>query len=491
MPSKPFQIVEANRSSEKGKSYSNLPVDISGKLWANIEFNNQGQYGFKDDSFNLKIKFAVGTVDDAGHKWLIGSFENGDQLFDIKDQKANGVKDDGSGKPKYEATPKEEEIKQAWIDDGKLTAILCDPIPQLVLLVEETKGKMIFAEEGYEVFCKLNPDSALFKEINAEIVEAKPDNPSPQRKKNPQHKKFLSENSWFFYAWEEDSIIDCLSATAYEVELLAELETVSIEFDSEGYLEDIKFDWKAPEVKASSQRKGGYGSSAQSEAEILKERKSFVFAEMGVNSWEQLIQEYGKTLCPIKTELVVAIANGASWHNRFYSSPVDLNQYSVSTPVETNGNGKSNAVEAKKVEIVEPTEEKKKQGRPSSFKAELESLKESEEENEAEELTASGENWVEKIQELKEHEPEYIIPKEINEVFLTEQGDTWCRLFYTLMTGQLITTKGSIDFTNRSALAFIKSKCGKFPQKMTESDLRAVLKNEAIFVPSPDSVVAL
>lgn len=480
---KPFQICAANRKKETGKSYTNAAVDINGRLWANLEFNNSGDYGFKDKSFSLKIKFATGVIDPSGHKWLVGSFENGDTLFDIKDQVVNGLKPDG--KPKYEASPNEEKLKQAWVDDGKLCAILCDPIPQLCAFVEEAAlNRLVYEDNNYEVFVGTNPDIGLMKEIVEEIIEAKPDNPSPSRKKNPTHKKFLEDNSWFFIAWDEPTVLACLEGTPFESESIEELpEGIEIELDDEGDLVSIKLPWEAPQVIEQKKKGGGsWGNSGQTQKEILAEREQYIFNALGVKSWDEAVAGYGSTICPIKAEWVTSVANGSQWHNRFYNQAIDSTQYQMITSVEQNGNGH---VEHK--EEIEEQPNKSKRGRKK--KEEIASVEEAEEEySENEDSESEGENYAQLIVKLKEQE--YLIPKELDKVALDEKGETWCRLFYQLMSGGLITPKGTIDFKARQSTSFMKSNFGKFPQAMTESDLKKVLASP-LFVAKSDEVEAL
>lgn len=488
---KPFQICAANRTNEKGKSYTNAPVEINGLLWANLELNTEGNYGFKEDRFTLKIKFATGVIDTAGHKWLVGSFENGEQLFDIKAQVANGTKEDG--KPKYEASPKEEELKQKWEADGKLCAILCDDVPQLVYFVEDcAKDKLVFCDEGYEVFLKLNPDRELLKKVNQEIIDEKPDNPSPQRKKNQLHKQFLAENSWFYYAWDEETIISCLEESSLAIESIEDcIEGHEIVLDEEGYLTKFSLPWAAPEVKATQGKKSWGGSSGQSRKESLKDAKEFAFAELGVSSWDELIQKFGKEICPIKAELVISFASGVNWTNRFYQPQGTELQYEEAKP--------KYLVEVPKIDSnnghqPEPTVGKQKrkskgQSSPEAVvpKVEVETLTTEEDEettNEESTLETGDDSWASKIEALKAFEPKYLIPKELDEIELINRGEEWCEQYYTLITGTLITPKGSIGFTDRSSTSFVKSKFSKFPHSMNVNELKKVISSEGVFIPS-------
>lgn len=480
---KPFQITSADRKSEKGKSYTNAPRDIGGRLWANLEFNGAGDYGFKDKSFSLKIKFATGVIDAAGHKWLVGSFENGESLFDIKDQVVNGTKPDG--KPKYEASPNEEKLKQDWEADGKLCAILCDSIPQLAYFVEDAAlGKLVYEDNNYEVFVGTNPDRALLKEIVEEIVEEKPDNPSPQRRKNATHKKFLEDNSWFFFAWDEEAILGCFEETPFECDSIEELpEGFEIEFDEDDLLASIKLPWIAPEVVEQKKRGGGgYGASSQDEKDILAEREAFIFQRLGVKSWDEAVAGYGSTLCPIKCEWVTSVANGSQWHNRFYHKVVDEKTYSTFSVSNQNGNGH---VEHKEENVEEPA--KSKRGRKK--KEDVETVVEEIEEYTEDEVTYPDENkYIPLILKLKEED--YLIPKEFDEIALEDKGEVWCRLFYQVMSGGLITPKGTIGFKERNSTSFVKSKFGKFPQAMNEQELKKVLSSD-LFIAKTDEIEAL
>jgi hypothetical protein len=413
---KPFRLL--NSKTEKEKSRYSLPRELEGIQWAEVSHNigTEG-YHFKGDSVTIKLLWATGYCD-SSHKWLVGSIENWQDCFDIQHQKYTGKNDKGYAT--YEDNPEQKEITEAWENQGALTAICCDGIPQLEYLAEFAVGRVIFNHTGYPVYLTGKPDKATFDFTAKTILEAKDssfDYNLLKHNKIPEMKKFKQENSWFYILWDEELYNDPDMLDFTRLSTVLDNDIITVEFN-DGYLVKATLNWSPPEVKAQGNYNRGGGAKEQTEAEILKERVEFVTSELKVSSLLELSEKYGNELCPIHVDLVMSLAVGASWTNHHYNSqakPLYNQLYNV------NGNGKVEQGNAK------PPKEENYDNDEAIYP-----------ENKSEE---DNPLYLAKCVQLLNAE-DRTFPAEINIEFLRQQSEEWLTLFFQFCTGSIETKQG-------------------------------------------------
>lgn len=417
---KPFKLILTK--SEKDKSRIQIPREVEGVLWAECQSNVGGDYGFKGDSITAKLLWATGFVD-SSHKWLVGSIDNWEDCFDILHQKVNAKNDKGYNN--YEENPEQKQIIETWENQGALVALCCDGIPQLEMLAEFAVNRVVFNHVGYPIYFNTKPDKAVFDFTAKTILEAKDssfDFNLLKHNKVPELKQFKKENSWFYLMCEEELYFDADMLEFTRLASVLDNGILEPEFE-DGYLVKAKLNWAPPEVKSNSYNRSGGGSKGQTEAEILKERQSYVLTELGVSSILQISEEYGKKLCPIHVDLVMSLATGSNWTNQHYNSQSKLLYNSL---YNRNGNGKNaKSVDSSNVEtsIVENEEE----FTPT----------ESELNNQESDVPL----YLPRVLQLLNAE-DRTFPAEINVEFLRQQSEEWLHLFFQFCTGVLVTPQG-------------------------------------------------
>lgn len=433
MAIKPLSIINIETIKEDPKNpksatkeIKQLPVERNGFLWLEAQPNKgnwEGKYGFDADAYKLELSWATGYIDTTGHKWLIGSFKNWEELVEIKWSCKGGIKSDGKNEWLDHADL--EGIKAKWTEQGNLMAVLVDDVPQLVMLVEAIVGKhVVFNDGGYTVFRKLNPDKATFEKVLADIVEQANFEYQPSKRgANPLtelHKKFLAENSWIYMCFTEEDLAD--------VEFPIDADVVNVDFNNDGLIEKVTVNWTAPEIKEKGKWSGGGGAKGQSEKEILTEREAHIFDRLGVASIDELIQKYPSSRP--KLDIVMSIALGCDWKSVSF---VDY-EYGNTVDVSTNGHSKPNSTNttptslpSKPVEAKQPTTS---QSVPDSY-------------TNTEQVVATttladnlGEIYIAKILQLNES-GSHKLPKEVDVNYLNQQGNSWCQQFYAVLQGTI------------------------------------------------------
>ena len=430
MAAKPFKLVKQEKDQQKRLA---LPREVNGLLWADLQSNIGGDWGFKGESFSLKILFATGVVT-SSHKWLIGVFENGDDLFEIQHRKAEGKNE--KGWPNWVANPEEEQVKQKWVSDGCLTAICCDGIPQLEMLAEWAQNRFIFNDLGYEVYPGKNPDKALFTEITNEILD-KQDSSYGASRLNKKHKEFQKDNSWIYLLFNAEDL------EATENPLIGE--TFSYEINDEGLVSSVTVDWTEPEVKSSGNRSGG-GSRGQTEKERITDRVSVTLELFGKSSLDDVALEAGISSASLKLSMVLGSF--------------------VNLPLKESGKepGKEETVDSVGFELVD--------GMPSI-------APQTNGHNPEE-----GSMWLGMILQMK---GERSLPKEVDAEYLKAQGMSWCGRFYSVLNG---TIEGNRPYVKgqetRKVNTFVNLKFGKPLFELSVKEL-----GELIHMPEFKSQAAL
>lgn len=407
MAVKPFQLILSE--NKKDEKRIQLPREVDGILWAELKPNLGGDYGYKDETFIIKILYATGVVTDK-HKWLLGVLDSPEDIFEIQHKKANGKTD--KGWTNWEATPEEDQIKERWADDGSLVAILCDDIPQLAMLAEFAVNKLIYKDDGYTVYHTKNPSKELFSEIATEIVE-KQDSSYSSSRLNKKHKEFLKDNSWFFLLNTQDDV------DASEDETLGTIFQITYEED---FIKAITVNWSEPEIKETAKRSWG-GSKGQTEKEVIQDRVSSALELFKVATLEELSSTYGIPEVNLKMSLIL----GNTFNLHIYDSYI----------------GSEEKLETPKL-IEQPTiaavgkEEPKNGHKPE----------------------AENSMWISLILDLKE---ERAFPKEVDIEFLKERGSAWCGRFYTVLAGKIngFTPYGKERGEARKVTSFIHLKFDK------------------------------
>lgn len=425
MAVKPFKL--NLKKSEKEKSKIELPREVNGRLIAECTPNIGGQWGYKGDDFLMKILWATGYIDSASHKWLVGSIDNWNDLFDIHHKKIEGK--DERGFPKSSPNPEEESITKQWQEQGQLVALCVDTIPQLEWLVEFAQNKIIFNHTGYSVFLKSSPKKETFDTVSSAIAEAQDSSFEfnlMKHGRDPVFKEFKSTNSWFYIACEEDLYDDNDTMSYMKLDKVLD-ELVLLEFN-EGLLDKVKLEgYSTPEVKISSGGSFGGGSKGQPESEVLADRQAYVLKELGVTSLGEIAEQYGRKLCPIHVDIVMSLASQSNWTNAHYTLTnawSNLNENASSV-------GEKGAAQNGSREVTE------REDAPTTNKAPDVS-----EQNGKVKVSEDENLPLPKILDLLDDETRSF-PAEINVEFLRNQPDDWLELFLDFITGAIITSKGN------------------------------------------------
>lgn len=421
MAVKPFQLLLSDNKKEEKRIF--VPREVEGIMWAELKSNIGGQYGFKEESFNLKISFATGLVT-ASHKWLLGSLDSYEDVFEILHRKYGG-KDD-RGYAKWEPNPEEAQIKERWSDDGSLVAILCDGIPQLEMLAEFATNKLIYKDDGYTVYPGKNPDKALFKEISQEIAD-KCDSSFASSRINKSHKEFLKDNSWFFLLNTEEDV------EATESDALGS--TFSLEFE-DGLLTKVSVKWTEPEVK--DEKRSWSGGGGQKEKDRISDRVAACLELFKADSLDEISEKYEVSPFALKMSLVL----GSTW----------------TLPLNDSYKGSKENLETK------PETAKPKKETPIVSKTEENGHVEEEEFN----------PYLAKILELKE---ERAFPKAVDPEHLKEKGTKWCEAFLTVLNGRI---NEGVPFSkeksdSRKVASFLNLKWKKALNDFTLQELQALM----------------
>lgn len=434
------------------KEIKQLPVERNGFLWIETQPNKgnwEGKYAFDADTYKLEIQWAIGHIDSAGHKWLVGSFKNWEELFEIKWSVRGNPK--GEGKFEWPDHPDLEQIKTKWQEQGSLTAILVDDIPQLVMLVEAIATKhVVFNDGGYTVYRKLNPDKATFEKVFADIVEQANFEYQPSKRGNNPltelHKKYLAENSWVYMCFEMQDLED--------VEFPTEPSPISVHLNDDGFIEKVTLDWNPPEIKEKKAWANSGGSKGQAEKEILAEREAYILERLGVSSIDELIEKYPSSRT--KLDIVMSIATTSDWKssllNTDFSSAVATSANNGSTKQVGNTQAKQSAVDSgytvnHSVQSVSATPVNALTEQVSSATTLKENI---------------GELYLSKILQLKE-DGTHKFPKELDAQYLAQQGNEWCIEFYAILQGTILdkTPYGKDARLTRGVNALISQKFGK------------------------------
>lgn len=450
MAAKPFQLINLESikdpNTKKSTEIKQLPTERNGFKWVEAKSNLDGDYAFKEDNFTIEAYYMTGFVDSTGHHWLLGEFKNWESLFDIKWSIAKGTKD--NGKANWEDSPELEGIKKSWEEGGAYAALMVDDIPQLVLLSEFLSGKLAMEDTGYKVYPKLNPNKQLFSEISQEIFEAGDFEYAAQRR-NDKHKTFTKENSWFYLFHTAEDIEIC--------ELDFKESPFQIELDDEEAIKNVKVEWSAPEIKEKRPWSGG-GAKGQNEADALKERLDFAFAELLNSSrdtdYQQVQEKYGLT----KLNMVMAIACGG------WQPVIQAENTVLSTNSSKNGHVKSASQN-------EPTQEKanlEPKGNVTTT------------EKSSATLSTDEPLYAGKILALQQS-GSHKLPKEIDSEFLKEKGNLWCKNFYELLNGTLDgrTVYGKDTRMSRAVLTYINKEFKAPLLDMTAQGLEKILNHES------------
>lgn len=392
---KPFQLI--NRENKKDEKRIAVPREVNGRLWAELQPNIGGDYGFKEESFQLKIFYATGVVT-ASHKWLLGCLVNWEDCFEIQHRKANGKTE--KGWTNWEANPEEEQLKSKWEEQGSLVAILCDGIPQLEILAEFASGRCIYNDAGYDVYPGKNPSKDLFSKIAESILEKK-DSGYGSSRLNKDHKEFLKDNSWFYVLFTEDDV------SAIEEDAFIDLFEPTI---SEECVNCTVSSWSEPEVKESGKRSYSGGAKGQTEKEIIIDRVDSVLKLFNVSSLEEMCEKHQVSEVALKLSLVL----GTQWFDNG-SSTIKEN-YIVKPEV------------ASKEEIVLPPEESPVRTNGNSS-------------------NGSGSFHMSLILGIAS---ERKFPKELDPEYLKAKGSLWCERFFTVLNG---TIEGNEAYSKNSSQA--------------------------------------
>lgn len=433
MAIKPLAIINAetvkenpNDNKSKAKEIKALPIKRNGILWVEVQPNKgnyKGEYAFESDTYKLDISWATGYIDSAGHKWLIGSFKNWEELVEIKWQCKGGVKADG--KNEWLDHAELEGIKTQWAVDGSLMAILVDEVPQLVMLVEAIVGKhVVFNDGGYTVFRKLNPDKATFEKVLEDIISEESFDYQPSKRgSNPKtelHKKYLEDNSWFYMCFTVEDL--------HDVEFPDEGSPVHVVLNDDGLIEKVSIDWQAPEIKEKGKWSGGGGAKGQSEKEILAEREAHIFDRLGVASIDELIQKYPSSRP--KLDIVMSIALGCDWKS------VSFVDYGYDDTVDTSSNGHSKPNSNNNAPTTLPS-------KPVETKQSVTTQPTATQSTDTEQVSTTttladnlGEIYIAKILQLNES-GSHKLPKEVDVNYLNQQGNSWCQQFYAVLQGTI------------------------------------------------------
>lgn len=390
---KPFQLI--NRENKKDEKRIAIPREVQGRLWAELQPNIGGDYGFKEESFQLKIFYATGVITSA-HKWLLGCLVNWEDAFDIQHRKANGKTD--KGWTNWEPNPEEEQLKKKWEEDGSLVAILCDGIPQLEMLAEFANGRIIYNDAGYDVYPGKNPNKELFTKIASSILEKK-DSGYGSSRLNKDHKEFLKDNSWFFMLFSEDDVEAIEEDVFIEVfEPTVDEECVTCSVSS----------WSEPDVKDSGKRSYGGGSKGQTEKEVINDRVEAVLTLFGVSSLEEMCKKHHVSEVSLKMSLIL----GSQWFAT--SSESTIKDYYKGTEEVTNETPEDE-------ELVEET--------PVATNSH----------------NGSANIYLGLILGLAS---ERKFPKELDAEYLKSKGSLWCERFFTVLNG---TIEGNVPYGKNSA----------------------------------------
>lgn len=434
------------------KEIKQLPVERNGFLWVECQPNKgnwDGKYAFDNDSYKLEIQWAIGHIDSAGHKWLVGSFKNWEELFEIKWSTKGNQKADG--KFEWPDHPELETIKTKWQEQGSLTAVLVDDIPQLVMLVEAIATKhVVFNDGGYTVYRKLNPDKTTFEKVFADIVEQANFEYQPSKRGNNPltelHKKYLAENSWVYMCFELQDLED--------VEFPVEPSPISVHLNDDGFIEKVTLEWNPPEIKEKKGWSGSSGSKGQSEKEILIEREAYILERLGVSSIDELVEKYPSRT---KLDIVMSIAVASDWK----SVSSTLYEYDSAANPVSNGNNKQVA-QVLNTNHLETTSTKAEAPKYNDLGMPMPTA-------DTEQVSATttlkdnlGELYLSKILQLQE-DGTHKFPKELDAQYLAQQGNDWCIEFYAVLQGTILdkTPYGKDARLTRGVNALISQKFGK------------------------------
>lgn len=419
---KPFQLI--NRENKKDEKRIAIPREVNGRLWAELQPNIGGDYGFKDESFQLKIFYSTGVVS-SGHKWLLGCLVNWEDCFEIQHRKANGKTE--KGWTNWEPNPEEEQLKKKWEEDGSLVAILCDGIPQLEMLAEFANGRIIYNDAGYDVYPGKNPNKELFTKIASSILEKK-DSGYGSSRLNKDHKEFLKDNSWFFMlfteedvsAIEEDAFIEVFEPTVGD-------ECVVCTISS----------WSEPEVKENGKRSYGGGSKGQTEKEIISDRVDAVLNLFGVSSLEDMCKKHKVSEVSLKMSLVL----GSQWFDTKSNLPLQEHYKGTSENMQT---GEEDEPVAEETFVVS-------NGHNGSANLYLGLI-----------LGLASERK---------------FPKEIDAEFLKAKGLLWCERFHTILNG---TIDGNVPYgksggDGRKVTGFVNLKFKKSLYQLSVEELGTLI----------------
>lgn len=433
MAIKPLSIINIESIKEDPKNpksatkeIKQLPVERNGFLWLEAQPNKgnwEGKYGFDADTYKLELSWATGYIDTTGHKWLIGSFKNWEELVEIKWSCKGGIKSDGKNEWLDHADL--EGIKAKWTEQGNLMAVLVDDVPQLVMLVEAIVGKhVVFNDGGYTVFRKLNPDKATFEKVLEDIISEESFDYQPSKRgSNPKtelHKKYLEDNSWFYMCFTVEDL--------HDVEFPGEGSPVHVVLNDDGLIEKVSVDWQAPEIKEKGKWSGGGGAKGQSEKDILAERLGFVTEQLGVSSIDEMLQRYPTKRS--KLEIVMSIACGTSWVDR------DTDLLDELLGKETHANGHNKAVSISTPPTSLPS-------KPVEPKPSVTTQPTATQSTDTEQVSTTttladnlGEIYIAKILQLNES-GSHKLPKEVDVNYLNQQGNSWCQQFYAVLQGTI------------------------------------------------------
>ena len=458
MAVKPFKLV--NSKTEKDKARYALPREVGGIQWAECQANIGGDYGFKADSFSMKVLWATGIVDQAQHKWIICNVSNWEDLFEIQHQRVTGKNEKGFNQ--YEANPEQKEVTDKWLADGSLIALCVDGIKQLEYIAEFTVNKLWFSHTGYDVYLKNEPDKATFDFVASAIAEAQDSSFEfnlLKHNKIPEFKKFRSENSWFNLLWEEELLNDpeFLEYTHLKnlIDDVVNVETV------EGLVSQVSITgWSAPEVKALYTGRGGGGGKGQTEKEVIADRVAYITAELGIPSISTIAEQYGNELSPVQVDVVMSIALGTTWSNRHYSGTFTNRS---TKKAEENGKAESSPTEETTEKKTEPVVEQIVQ-QEQAVKSDT---------------TATLGNILRLIDD-----PDRTFPKELSMEFLRNQTSEWLELFWSFCNGKIVSPQGEkTPFAKNSTRAMNTWIKLRLPESngvdtLTEDNLRTILAHK-------------